>query len=209
MDRRGRPTPASRPGRSVLMDKLLEIIRSRQAPGIMVFDQSHRLLYSNREILGLIPEILTDEPNGERRISVPAEVVALCEQLRRAPAAAVGQDYKLETTCALKVDGRQQVVSLRAFLINGHGGGHTPDYVMVLVEKVVANHEPDFARVQQDFNLSRRELEVLRKICAGSGNRAIADELFISEHTVKDHIKNIMRKMQVSSRNGIIAALQN
>jgi len=190
------------------MDKLLEIIRSRQAPGIMVFDQNHRLLYSNREILGLIPEILTDEPNGERRIAVPPEVVALCKQLRRASAAA-GQDYKLETTCALKVDGRQQVVSLRAFLINGHGGGHTPDYVMVLVEKVVASHEPDFARVQQDFNLSRRELEVLRKICAGLPNRAIADELFISEHTVKDHIKHIMQKMKVSSRNGIVAALQN
>lgn len=191
------------------MDKLLEIIRSRQAPGIMILDHNHRLLYSNREILDLIPEILADEPNGERRIAVPPEVIGLCEQLRQVPEAAAGQDYKLETTCALKVDGRQQVVSLRAFLINGHGCGNTPDYVMVLVEKVVASHEPNFAKVQQDFNLSRRELEVLRKICAGLSNGAIADQLFISEHTVKDHIKNIMRKMKVSSRNGIIAALPN
>jgi DNA-binding NarL/FixJ family response regulator len=48
--------------------------------------------------------------------------------------------------------------------------------------------------------LSQRETSVLSLITAGYGNKAIAQELFISENTVKTHINNIFRKIGVSSR---------
>jgi two-component system NarL family response regulator len=48
--------------------------------------------------------------------------------------------------------------------------------------------------------LSRRELEVLTLVAQGLGNRAIADRLFISENTVKNHVRNIHEKLQVHSR---------
>jgi two-component system NarL family response regulator len=48
--------------------------------------------------------------------------------------------------------------------------------------------------------LSRRELEVLSLVAQGLGNRAIADRLFISENTVKNHVRNIHEKLQVHSR---------
>lgn len=48
--------------------------------------------------------------------------------------------------------------------------------------------------------LSRRELEVLSLVAQGLGNRAIADQLFISENTVKNHVRNIHEKLQVHSR---------
>jgi DNA-binding NarL/FixJ family response regulator len=48
--------------------------------------------------------------------------------------------------------------------------------------------------------LSRRELEVLTLVARGLNNRAIADTLFISENTVKNHIRNIHEKLQVHSR---------
>jgi DNA-binding NarL/FixJ family response regulator len=38
-------------------------------------------------------------------------------------------------------------------------------------------------------------------------NREIAERLFISEHTIKDHIKKIMRAFNVHSRSGVVAAL--
>ena len=48
--------------------------------------------------------------------------------------------------------------------------------------------------------LSRRELEVLTLVAQGLNNRAIAEQLFISENTVKNHIRNIHEKLQVHSR---------
>lgn len=48
--------------------------------------------------------------------------------------------------------------------------------------------------------LSDRETEILQKLCAGHNYAAIADMLFISGHTVRVHIKNIYRKLEVNSR---------
>jgi len=48
--------------------------------------------------------------------------------------------------------------------------------------------------------LTPREIEVLRLVTAGSSNRAIADQLVISQNTVKSHVSHILRKLDVSSR---------
>ena len=48
--------------------------------------------------------------------------------------------------------------------------------------------------------LTTRELEVLKLVARGLANRDIAGELFISENTVKNHVRNILEKLQLHSR---------
>ena len=48
--------------------------------------------------------------------------------------------------------------------------------------------------------LTERELEVLKLVANGMNNRDIAKELFISENTVKNHVRNILEKLQLHSR---------
>jgi two-component system NarL family response regulator len=48
--------------------------------------------------------------------------------------------------------------------------------------------------------LTDREMEVLRLVAKGMNNRDIAKQLFISENTVKNHIRNILEKLQLHSR---------
>lgn len=51
--------------------------------------------------------------------------------------------------------------------------------------------------------LSPRETEVAREVAAGLTNRAIAARLHISERTVEQHVRSILRELGLSNRSGI------
>ena len=53
--------------------------------------------------------------------------------------------------------------------------------------------------------LSKREIEVLRLIQTGMSNRMIAEELIVSESTIKTHINNLYGKLGVQSRTQAVA----
>ena len=61
-----------------------------------------------------------------------------------------------------------------------------------------ADEEP--AKHAPVLKLTDREMEVLRLVARGMNNRDIAKELFISENTVKNHVRNILEKLQIHSR---------
>ncbi len=64
--------------------------------------------------------------------------------------------------------------------------------------------------VVRNFDLTTRELEVLRLMAKGENNPEIADKLIISQSTVKFHINNILEKMGVTTRSeAIVLAAKN
>ncbi len=56
-----------------------------------------------------------------------------------------------------------------------------------------------------DEDLTTREIEVLRQIAEGNRNRDIGETLFITEETVKVHVKHIMEKLGASDRTQAVA----
>jgi DNA-binding NarL/FixJ family response regulator len=56
-----------------------------------------------------------------------------------------------------------------------------------------------------DEGLTEREVQVLREVADGNRNREIAERLFISEETVKVHIKHIMEKLGAADRTQAVA----
>jgi two-component system response regulator DegU len=58
--------------------------------------------------------------------------------------------------------------------------------------------------------LTRRECEVLQMLADGKSNRGIGESLFISEKTVKNHVSNILQKMNVNDRTqAVVVAIKN
>ncbi|AOH57122.1 response regulator [Peribacillus muralis] len=58
--------------------------------------------------------------------------------------------------------------------------------------------------------LTRRECEVLQLLADGKSNRAIGETLYISEKTVKNHVSNILQKMNVNDRTqAVVLAIKN
>lgn len=57
------------------------------------------------------------------------------------------------------------------------------------------------------YGLTSREQEITRQIARGAGTDEIASSLFLSPHTVRDHVKSILSKVGVSSRGELVATL--
>jgi DNA-binding NarL/FixJ family response regulator len=68
---------------------------------------------------------------------------------------------------------------------------------------------PDLAAINTKVKISEREYEIISDIKDGLKNDQIATKLFISENTVKSHIKRIYQKCEVHSKVELVSKLMN
>jgi len=61
------------------------------------------------------------------------------------------------------------------------------------------------AGTRRTADLTKREVQVLRLVAEGLNNQAIAERLFVSDHTIHRHLANILNKLSVSSRAAAVA----
>ena len=87
-----------------------------------------------------------------------------------------------------------------------------PSELLVVIREVHAGKKripaaiaSQLAEHLSDETLTEREVEVLREVAGGNRNRNIAEKLFISEETVKVHIKHIMEKLGAADRTQAVA----
>ena len=76
----------------------------------------------------------------------------------------------------------------------------SPSMAVKLIDEFKQMSRPEREPVPGGLRLTDRELEVLRLVAKGMNNREIAKELYISENTVKNHVRNMLEKLQLHSR---------
>lgn len=189
------------------MGDVTEILKQRVSPGVLIFDMEGGLLYSNPETLALLNGLSENHPDNETHPdTIPEEITLLCQEAKARHKVSTGRGGGEPQ--AILARGAGHMFTLRALLIGSQGEEMSPTHIMVLVEKFVEKRALNFSKATEDYMLSRRELDVLKLICQGLTNRDISEKIFISEYTVKGHIKKIMQKMEVGSRSEIIVALR-
>jgi len=78
--------------------------------------------------------------------------------------------------------------------------------------KELANQDDDklVPRNQsKDLDLTARQIEILQLVAQGLQNKEIADTLFVSEHTIKYHMSEILQRLQVKNRDQAVAIALN
>jgi DNA-binding CsgD family transcriptional regulator len=173
------------------------ILRKRRPSAIAVLGPDMDLQWLNGEaaplLVGAHPE-------------TPGPLWLQSAALARRLLAGSGGPLAQEASAADTPDG--PVYGLRAsFLTPPPGGAAKPPLVLIQIDIVAMEREVDFDAVRRRYGISRREQDVLRMLYFGKSNREIAELLFISEYTVKDHIKAIMAKMDAGSRAEVVYKL--
>ena len=97
------------------------------------------------------------------------------------------------------VDGRW--VTIEAAALEGEREGE------VAVNLRSATASETFDLLCRVYTLSQREREVVSLVIGGMVTRAIAERLFISVHTVQDHLKSVFAKVGIHSRGELLATL--
>jgi len=72
----------------------------------------------------------------------------------------------------------------------------------IILQSLSRNPVPHYENLRA--GLTKREEEVVRKVCEGLSNREISKSLKLSEHTVKNYLSKIFEKLNVSSRSELI-----
>jgi DNA-binding CsgD family transcriptional regulator len=104
-------------------------------------------------------------------------------------------------------------VALGFILLFFMGGAFIPVYIQyqadLSVLKPVKEEKISFDQLSIKYDISPREKEIMREICNGLSNQQIADKLFISLQTVKDHASRIYYKTNCSGRAQLITMVNN
>lgn len=81
-----------------------------------------------------------------------------------------------------------------------------PSLIPALNSKMIEKNEDEL----KIDNLTKRELEVLKLLAVGMYNKEVAEKLDISERTVKNHVSNIFKKLEVTDRTqAAVFAIRN
>jgi len=91
----------------------------------------------------------------------------------------------------------------RGYILKGHVHTELLDTIRAVdagQKRIPSEVAAELAEHVADDNLTQREIDVLRLVAAGNSNKLIADQLSISEATIKGHVSNILSKLGANDR---------
>ena len=78
-------------------------------------------------------------------------------------------------------------------------------------EKISEQDDPDplIDAVAEEYMLTKREAEMLKYLQRKAGNEVIASELYISEETVRIHVRKLLKKLSIDDRRNVAQWLEH
>lgn len=184
----------------------------RAGPGIVVMSAAMQLLHMNRQASELSKVINAAEHGGTSVKSaygvLPTALTELCGEIVKAlhvrTEAKDWEQFEIK-----RVTGNpEQPVLLRGFGLPDRGGVQFARLVVTL-EELGRRQQLNTDQAKEKFQLTNREQSVVEHLAKGWTNKEIANALQITEQTVKEHIKHIMRKTNATTRTGILVQIFN
>jgi DNA-binding CsgD family transcriptional regulator len=179
----------------------------RAGAGIVVLSSSMQLLHMNRQAAELSKKVNMSENGGTPPRSaqgvLPTALTQLCSEVLKAlQVRTEAKDWEQFEVKRIAGDPKQPIL-LRGFGLPDKGGVQHAR-VVVTMEELGRRQHLNTDQAKEKFQLTNREQSVVENLAKGWTNKEIANALHITEQTVKEHIKHIMRKTNSTTRTGIL-----
>jgi len=186
----------------------LQMVLDCTDTGIAVLDLEKRPIFMNKKAAVICAGIRKEPlplPVNRDEFVIPEPVLKDCELVgkihehgRRA-----GGDTRAAKKRVMQVSSLEKYL-FRSRIVDDPLTGFGHPVFLVTMETLPVHPEINEDAVRKGYNLTKRETEIVTYIFRGFRNAEIAERLFISEGTVKNHLRNIFEKAGVKNRTGLI-----
>ncbi len=190
-------------------EKTHALARKRTPPAVLIVGPKAQLIYINEAARRILEGLGGSHAGLERRdMALPGVIrriyTGYALETKHSPSDADCQIMMVHNAIQSGETYLFRAVPL-ARKADGKTNGLDTGQLLVLIEKVSQSIRVD--KIFHASKLTQREQSVAEQIVRGKTNKEIGTALYISEHTVKDHLKHIMGKLKVDTRSAIVAKI--
>jgi DNA-binding CsgD family transcriptional regulator len=172
-----------------------------EAPGVLILDRAGRVVSSTANVSGFLRDLGARDGAAGNERDLPVAVQVVLAALERAIDRAGAPDGRVPRLRVRAASGRWLILDAS----QTEPAGARPGERVVVIGPA---HSEEIAWLSMSaYELSQREEEVVRLVVRGLSTKQIADQLFITEHTVQRHLSNIFEKVGVRSRRDLVKRL--
>jgi DNA-binding CsgD family transcriptional regulator len=170
----------------------MEFIINKCPVGVMIFNRKMNIIDQNKKASIFL-----------NRFELPEEIINVTKRLfDAAEKGKLSELFPGEIYITKKLDGSASNWVFRLYIQE-----KVSTLVYLLIFEETVSNKVDMNGIRQQFKLTRRETDILRRVIDGSKNTEIAGELEITEQTVKDHLSNIYLKTATENRMALMRTL--
>jgi len=188
------------------LTRLEAIAERRSIPGVMLFAGTGDVLFMNAEAEVLSRQIIGARFGAGAQEILPTEILDLCVSLRNLLDNGEVEESEGQHELRRVTGDIHAPVLLRGFPLAPHSPNDDA-CMLILMEKIGRERKIVPAQAKDQFRLTDREVEIVKYISEGWTNKEIARHLDISEHTVKEHVRHLLKKTKTTTRTGILAQI--
>src|SRR5437867_5553726 len=191
----------------VSFDHEESMVASHAGPGIMLLTPSMKLLYKDRRAWELCQQIIRCQDGITANGVLPRVVASLVDEIR--------------TTLTVRTDPKDwEQIQLRRVVNTLHSSvllcgtalidqtnAQTRILIVMNETGICAWQENVLVQAKETFHLTARETTVVQHLLKGWTNKEIANEMRLSEQTIKEYCKHIAEKTRTTTRTGIVMTI--
>lgn len=176
-------------------------------PGIMLLTASMQVLYKDRRAWELCQQIIRCQDGKTANGVLPPAVASLVDQIQK--------------TLKVRTDPKDwEQIQLRRVVNTIHSSvllcgtafidqTNAQQRILIVINEVGIDAWQDKVIVQakEKFHLTARETTVVQHLLKGWTNKEIANEMGLSEQTIKEHFRHISEKTSTTTRTGIVMTI--
>lgn len=176
------------------MDDFTDFMLNQMPIGVLVYNQKMEHVYANKQAKSFF-----------QRYQPPEELFNISKRIFEAiKTSGFRESFPGEIYVSKKLENSTSNWTFKFFVYQTE----EPLVGIFIIEETISN-KLNMNHIRSEYKLTRRETDVLRRLLNGLKNQEIADDLEISEQTVKDHLSNIYMKTGVENRFALIRSLIN